>query len=109
MDLKTRIDTGDFDNKQLILIDEIIQKVKWAIENAELPNVDAQEIKKLTGKICFGIASLIDNSATIKIDGKEIIPYLTFFDGQDTLIHHGSTSFLHEYVYGVLDDVFNEK
>lgn len=104
MDLKLKLDADEFDEQQIILIGSIIEDVKSRLEDS---GIKGQQLKELVGNISFGIATLIDNSASIEFEGKEIFPQLTFYsEDEDNLIHCDGNSYMHEYVFGVLDEVF---
>jgi len=103
MEFKIRLDADEYDEQQAIFIGAIIEKVKAKLAEA---GIKGESLKELTGNISFGIATLIDNSSSIEFDGKEIVPLLTFLQGEEELIHCGGNSFTHEYVFGVLDEVF---
>lgn len=103
MDLK--LDTDRFDEHQAIFIGEIIEQIKAKLEDAGLAG---EKLREVTGNIAFGVACAIDDTAAIKFDGTEVHPYLTFLRGDNELIHCGGSSFTHEYVFGVLDEIFGE-
>ena len=96
--------TDKYDEQQAIFIGAIIESIKAKLEESGLEN---EALKELTGDISFSIATLIDNASSIEFDGQEIVPILTFMEETD-LIHCGGNSYTHEYVFGVLDEVFEE-
>ena len=101
MELKN--EGGKYDEYQAIFIGEIIERIKSNLEEAGL---SGEKLKDLTGNLAFGVACVIDDTAGIEFDGREINPYLTFLEGENVLLHCGGNSFTHEYVFGVLDEVF---
>jgi len=103
MELKLKGDK--FDEHQVIFIGDIIEKVKANLEEAGLAG---EKLKELTGNIAFSVACTIDDTAGIEFDGIEVNPYLTFMDGENELIHCGGNSYTHEYVFGVLNEIFDE-
>lgn len=103
MEFKLKLDSDEYDDQQAFFIGAIIEDVKTKLEVA---GIKGEALKDLTGNISFGIATLIDNSSSIEFDGKEIVPVLTFLDGGKELIHCGGNSYTHEYVFGVLDEIF---
>ncbi|MBL4796174.1 MAG: hypothetical protein JKY50_02035 [Oleispira sp.] len=105
MEFKLKLDADEHDDQQAIFIGAIIEDVKSKLETSGLKG---EALKELTGNISFGIATLIDNSSSIEFEDKEVVPVLTFLEGDSELIHCGGNSFTHEYVFGVLDEVFEK-
>jgi len=106
MELKLNLNAEEYDQQQVIFIRAIIEDVKSRLEETGL---SGDQLKDLVGNISFGIATLIDNSASIESEGKEIFPQLTFYsEDNDDLIHCGGNSYMHEYVFGVLDEIFQK-
>lgn len=103
MEFNLRLDSDEYDNQQVMFIGAIIEAVKTKLEEA---GIKGEELKELTGNISFGVAALIDNSSSIEFEDKEVVPVLTFLEGEKNLIHCGGNSYTHEYVFGVLDEVF---
>ena len=103
MEFNLKLDADDYDDQQAKFIGAIIEDVKAKLEETGLKG---DQLKDLTGNISFGIATLIDNSASIEFENKEVVPVLTFLEGENQLIHCGGNSYTHEYVFGVLDEVF---
>ena len=99
------LDDDKFDEQQPIFIGDIIEKIKFSLKEAGL---SGEELKKVTGNIAFGIACSIDNSSSIEFEGMEVVPYLTFQSGENEIIHCGETSYTHEYVFGGLDEIFED-
>jgi len=103
--MELKLDADKFDEHQAIFIGEIIEQIKGKLEDAGLTG---EKLKEVTGNIAFGIACTIDDTAGIEFDGIEVNPYLTFLAGENELMHCGGNSFTHEYVFGVLDEVFGD-
>ena len=104
LDLKLTLDAENYDEQQVIFTGAIIEDVKARLEEA---GIKGNQLKELVGNISFGIATLIDNSASIEHEGKEIFPLLTFYiENNDNLIHCDGNSYMHEYVFGALDEIF---
>lgn len=103
--MELKLEADKFDEHQAIFIGEIIERIKSNLEEAGLKG---ESLKEITGNIAFSVATVIDNSAGIEFDGIEVNPYLTFQSGESEIIHCGGNSFTHEYVFGVLDEVFGE-
>ena len=106
MNLKLKLNAEEFDEQQVIFIGAIVEDVKARLEEE---GVVGDKLKELVGNISFGIATLIDNSASIEFQGKEIFPQLTFYSEEnDELIHCDGNSYLHEYVFGLVDEIFEK-
>lgn len=101
MELELNEDT--FDEHQAILIGEIIEKIKSNLEEAGL---EGENLKKITGNIAFSIATTLDNSSTTEFEGTIVKPYVTFLSSENNIMHCGDFSYMHEYVFGILDEVF---
>ncbi len=86
MEFKLKLDSDEYDGQQAIFIGAIIEDVKAKLEEA---GIKGKALKDLAGNISFGFATLIDNSSSIEFDGKEIVPVLTFLEGEEVLIHCG--------------------
>ena len=97
-------DADRYDTWQAHFIGEVITSMKSKLEKSSL---SPKEARKLTGEIAFSIATLIDGSASVKVDGVELNPILTFAPGGTDLIHTGGNSYMHEYVHGTLDEIFD--
>jgi hypothetical protein len=104
-EIELKLDADKFDEHQAIFIGEIIEQIKGKLEEAGLIG---EKLKEVTGNIAFSIACTIDDTAGIEFDGIEVNPYLTFLASENELMHCGGNSFTHEYVFGVLDEVFGE-
>ncbi len=94
---------GLFDGYQQILAEEIIRALKFELERVEAP---ADLVMQLTGSIAFAVTSLIDGTAGIERDGEQVSPLLTFVVGEEELESAGGNSWMHEYVYRLLPNVF---
>jgi hypothetical protein len=103
--MKLILDGDKFDEHQAIFIGAIIEQIKRHLEEAGL---EGAKLKEVTGNIAFSIACTIDDTAGIEYGGTEVNPYLTFLHGDDEIMHCGGNSYTHEYVFGILDEVFGE-
>jgi len=102
--MKLALDTSKFEEYQAVFTAEIVEKVKIKLQEAGL---DKEKLEDLTAGIALSIASTIDDTAGIEIDGVEVHPYLTFRTNDDEIVHCGENSYTHEYVYGVLKKLFH--
>jgi hypothetical protein len=62
------------------------------------------------GDIAFSVAAIIDGSRAMELEGQPLIPVLTFAEDPERteLVPRAGGSFVHEYVFGTVDDVFDE-
>ncbi|MCB1773296.1 MAG: hypothetical protein KDI88_06735 [Gammaproteobacteria bacterium] len=102
MQLTTNIDK--FDELQALFIREICDKVRIKLEEAGIKGLEMEEI---TASIAFSIASTIDDTSGVEVDGVEVHPYLTFRDDDDNLVHSGDNSYIYEFVPGALKKLFD--
>lgn len=84
-------------------VGEIVQAVKRDLERTGLKG---EELKDLCGNISFSICSLIDSTAGFEADGEEYSSFLAFSAEEGPMFYPGGNSNLHEYVFGVLEQVF---
>lgn len=103
--MELKLDADKFDEHQAIFIGEIIEQIKAKLEEAGLAG---EKLKEVTGNIAFSIACTIDDTASIEFEGVEVNPFLTFLASENELMYCGGNSFTHEYVFGVLDEVFGD-
>jgi hypothetical protein len=104
MQLKT--DDARFDHCQTHLIRQIVRALKKDLEEAGIPK---ERLADVTGDVAFSVAAIMDGSHMIQADGKPVIPVVSFAEdaeGTRLIARHGGT-FMHEYVYGVVDDPFD--
>jgi len=67
-----------------------------------------QALSDVTGSISFSVAAIIDGSRQMDLDGQLVLPFLAFAterNGDEILAAEGG-SWMHEYVFGVVDAVF---
>jgi len=101
--MQLKIDIDRFDELQALFIREIIDKVRIKLEEAGIKGLQMEDI---AGAITYSIASTIDDTSGIEIDGVEVHPYLTFRD-DDTLLHSGDNSYIYEFVPSELKRLFD--
>ena len=63
-------------------------------------------MEELTASLGFSIASMIDDTSSIEVDGVEVRPFLTFRVDDEAIIHSGENSETYEYVMGALKKCF---
>lgn len=93
-----------FDELQAKFITEVIDKIRIKLLEAGLTGLEMEEI---TANIAFSIASTLDDTSGIEVDGVEVHPYLTFRDEDDNLIHSGENSDTYNFVRGALKKLFD--
>jgi len=96
--------TDKFDELQSIFMGGIIDSVKEHLDEA---NISDENSRDLLEKISFSIATIIDASRSIEYEGIEPKPILTF-EEDGTLIYPGGSSWLHEYVFGTISEIYGE-
>ena len=102
--MQLKLNPDKFDELQVIFIAEIIDKIRIKLQEAGLKGLEMEEI---TANIAFSIASTIDDTSGIEVDGVEVHPYLTFRDEDDNLIHSGDNSYTYDFVCGALKKLFD--
>jgi hypothetical protein len=102
--MQLTLDTSKFEEHQAIFIAEIVEKIKIKLQEA---GVDPEKLEDLTANIALSVASTIDDTAGIAIDGEEVHPYLTFRANDNEIIHCGENAYTYEYVYGVMQKLFH--
>lgn len=102
--MQLKINTDKFDELQALFIREVIDKVRIKLEEA---GVQGLEMENIAGAIAFSIASTIDDTSGVEVDGVEVHPYLTFRDDDDNLIHSGDNSYIYEFVPSELKRLFD--
>ena len=102
--MQLTLDTSKFEEHQAIFISEMVEKIKIKLQEA---GVDPEKLEDLTANIALSVASTIDDTAGIEVDGVEVHPYLTFRANDDEIIHCGENSYTYEYVYGAMKKLFH--
>jgi hypothetical protein len=70
--------------------------------------LNGSRLEEATAGIAFSVASAIDDTAAIEVDGTEVHPYLTFRTSDEELTHCGENSYTHEFVYEILQRMFQK-
>lgn len=103
--MQLTIESDKFDELQSIFIGGIIDEVKVQLEDGGLPNDKARELLE---NISFSIATILDGSRSVEYEGVEASPVITFQDGDKNLVYPGGNSWMHEYVFGTISDIYGE-
>ncbi len=102
------IDADQYDALQLRVVEELITSIRDGLREAGV--TDEQVLFESTGKIAFSVAAIFDGSREMELEGQAVIPVLSFAterNGSDLIGAEGG-SWMHEYVFGTLDDVFGD-
>ena len=100
--IDVRVDESHYDKQQWHLIREIIRVIRSDLAQAGIPK---SKLAEVTGDIAFSIATILDGCSVVVADGHALIPMLTFAeDGERIkLVTRPGGSFMHEYVYNIVD------
>jgi hypothetical protein len=97
--MQLNLDSERFDEQQMMLVRELVQSIRVKLQEAGMTGT---KLEDLTASIAFSVASTIDDTSAIEVDGTEVHPFLTFRTSDDELTHCGENSYTHEFVYEVL-------
>ena len=102
------IDTDRFDALQIRLLEEIIRVSRDSLRHAGV--TDDGALHEATGSLAFAIACIVDGSTVMELDGEPVLPVLKFASERNgsALVGADGGSWMHEYAFGLLDDVFAE-
>ena len=103
--MQLKLDVEKYDELQEILLREIMEQIRFQLIKG---GVVGEDLRELTGEIAFSVASTIDDTAGIEMDGTEVKPYLCFASGEEELLHCGENSCMHELVAGMMDNLFSQ-
>ncbi len=93
-----------FDELQSILIGGIIDAVKEHLDESSLSDEVSRDLLE---KISFSVATILDGSRSVEYDGIDPNPILAFEDN-GKLLYPGGSSWLHEYVFGTISEIYGE-
>ncbi len=102
--MQLKLNPDKFDELQAMFIGEVIDKIRIKLVEAGLKGLEMEEI---AANVAFSIASTIDDTSGIEVDGVEVHPYLTFRDEDGNLIHSGDNSYTYDFVPGALKKLFD--
>ena len=103
--MQLKNDGDKFDELQSIFIGGIIDEIKVQLEEAKLPN---DKVRELLENISFSVATILDASRSVEYEGVEASPVVTFQDGEKDLVYPGGNSWMHEYVFGTISEIYGE-
>lgn len=104
--MQLKIDSEKFDDYQKTLMRELIEQIRFKLAAG---GVTGEAQHDLTLEIAFSIASSLDDTAKIEVEGTAVRPYITFRDEDEQLIHCGENSYMHEHVSSLIAKVFNRE
>jgi hypothetical protein len=103
--MQLNLDPTLFEEQQHLFVRELVLSIRVKLQEA---GMDDDKLEAATASIAFSIASTIDDTAAVEVDGTEVHPYLTFRTSDGELTHCGENSYTHEFVYDVLKEVFGK-
>jgi hypothetical protein len=78
--MQLNLDSTQFDEQQMLLVRELVQSIRVKLQEA---GITGSKLEDLTASIAFSVASTIDDTSAIEVDGTEVHPYLTFRTSDD--------------------------
>jgi hypothetical protein len=99
------LDPTLFEEQQAAFVLALVQGIRVKLQEAALKG---SQLEDATASIAFSVASAIDDTSAIKVDGTEVHPYLTFRTSDEELTHCGENSYAHEFVYEVLEKMYEK-
>lgn len=99
-------DRNEFEKRQTKLIQEIASSFESRFEEAGLGRD-----QELLENLVWDIAAILDGSREMKLDGKLLLPFLTFAEkrGGGELVATKGGSWMHEICGGVVDEMFGDE
>jgi hypothetical protein len=106
--MQVRVDENRFDELQNFLADEIVAATFGGLEPLGLPRTQLQEV---ITSIAFNVCCAVDGSTIMHLNGERVFPVLTFAATSEfnELLSTGSTSFMHEYIHGIVEQFLAKK
>lgn len=103
--MQLNIDTEKFDEYQTILMRELIEQIRFKLAAG---GITGDNLHDLTLEVAFSVASTLDDTAKIEVEGTHVRPYITFREDDDQLLHNGENAYMHEHVSSLIAKVFNK-
>jgi hypothetical protein len=97
------LDPARFEEQQMTFVRALVESIRVKLQEAGL---NGNQLEETTASIAFSVASTIDDTSAIEVDGTEVHPYLTFRTSEEELTHCGENSYTHEFVYEVLQNMY---
>lgn len=105
--MNVTIDSERFDELQLRVLRELVTAIRDGLREAGI--TEEQALYEATGNLSFAVAAIIDGSRQMDLDGEPVLPFLGFAverNGEELIAAEGG-SWMHEYAFGVVDDVLS--
>jgi hypothetical protein len=96
------LDPALFEEHQVVFVRALVQSIRVKLQEVGL---NGNKLEDATASIAFSVASLIDDTSAIEVDGTEVHPYLAFRTSDEELTHCGENSYAHEFVYEALQEM----
>ena len=93
------LDPTLFEEQQVTFVRALVQSIRVKLQEVGL---NGNKLEDATASIAFSVASAIDDTSAIEVDGTEVHPYLVFRTSDEELTHCGENSYAHEFVYEAL-------
>lgn len=97
-------DAEKFEPLQTAFIDEIIKEINIKVQEAGL---EGKELEDLTGRLALSIASIIDGTSGVEVEGVDVMPYLGFSTDDDEVVHCGENAYTYEFVRPLLTKLYD--
>ena len=105
MGMHLNLDPARFEDQQVALVRALVEGIRVKLQEAGL---SGHQLEDATVSVAFSVASTIDDTSAIEVDGTEVHPYLTFRTSEEELTHCGDNAYTHEFVYEMLQKI-NER
>lgn len=102
--MECKQDAEKFEQLQVMLIEEIIKEINIRVREAGL---EGGELEDLTGSLALSIASILDDTSGIEVDGVDVKPYLAFSTGDNEIVHGGENAYTYEFVRPLLKKLYD--
>ncbi|MGB0712695.1 MAG: hypothetical protein ACPGUC_03960 [Gammaproteobacteria bacterium] len=102
--MELKLDTDQFEDLQTAFIEEIVRTISVKLQEG---GMQGQAMEEMTANIAFSIASIIDDTSMIEVDGTSVKPYLGFRDDDDNIVHCGENAYTYEFVIPILKKLFD--
>jgi hypothetical protein len=104
MNIETNRD--EFKKRQTALIKLIAFDVR-----SRLAKMGLGEDQELVEGLVFDICTILDGSREAKIDGKQLLPFITFADDRkgEHLVSAGGGSWMHEICSGIVEKIYEDE
>lgn len=99
------LDPTRFEDQQVALVRALVEGIRVKLQEAGL---SGNQLEDATVSVAFSVASTLDDTSAIEVDGMEVHPYLTFRTSDEELTHCGDNAYTHEFVYEMLQKI-NER